>query len=129
VKGDAVTSFNRATGKKSVHRKSFSVAPDAEGTNPGQGQDRGRRLSGRPILLAALAVAGLAAGGLAFQLPALRNAVRGADSAAATFVGSDTCAGCHQSEARLWQSSHHKLAMDHATEKTVLGDFNEGGFD
>jgi predicted CXXCH cytochrome family protein len=104
------------------------VAPDAEGTNPGQGQDLGRRLSGRPILLAALAVAGLAAGGLAFQLPALRNAVRGADSAA-TFVGSEACAGCHQSETRLWQSSHHKLAMDHATDKTVLGDFKDGSFD
>jgi predicted CXXCH cytochrome family protein len=81
-------------------------------------------------LIAALVLATLAtAGGLAFQLSPLRNALRGADSAVATFVGSDACAGCHQAEARLWQSSHHKLAMDHASEKTVLGDFNDASFD
>ena len=46
-----------------------------------------------------------------------------------TFVGSETCAGCHQPEAKLWRGSHHEQAMDHATEKSVLGDFNEAGFD
>jgi predicted CXXCH cytochrome family protein len=50
-------------------------------------------------------------------------------AASATFVGSETCAGCHQAEARLWRSSQHKHAMDHATEKTVLGNFNDAGFD
>jgi predicted CXXCH cytochrome family protein len=44
--------------------------------------------------------------------------------AAATYVGSETCRGCHQSEARLWQTSQHKKAMDHATDKSVLGDFS-----
>jgi tetratricopeptide (TPR) repeat protein len=48
---------------------------------------------------------------------------------AANFVGSDTCAGCHQAEAKLWRSSQHKHAMDHATEKSVLGDFNDTSFD
>src|SRR6185312_689577 len=43
---------------------------------------------------------------------------------AATYVGSETCAGCHQPEAKLWQTSQHKKAMDHATEKSVLGDFS-----
>ena len=41
------------------------------------------------------------------------------------FVGSETCAGCHQAEAELWRSSQHKHAMDHATDKSVLGDFND----
>jgi hypothetical protein len=53
-----------------------------------------------------------------------------ADSdAAAKFVGSETCAGCHQTEADLWRGSHHKLAMDHATDKSVLGDFADTSFD
>ena len=47
---------------------------------------------------------------------------------AASFVGSETCAGCHQTEARLWDASQHKAAMQHATDKTVLGDFNDGSF-
>jgi predicted CXXCH cytochrome family protein len=47
----------------------------------------------------------------------------------ATFVGSETCAGCHRGEADLWRDSQHKHAMDHATEKTVLGDFNEATFE
>src|SRR5215471_928003 len=49
--------------------------------------------------------------------------------AAATFLGSETCAACHQPEAELWRSSHHKLAMDHATDKSVLGNFNDASFD
>jgi predicted CXXCH cytochrome family protein len=48
---------------------------------------------------------------------------------AAAFVGSDTCAGCHQAQAQLWRGSHHKLAMDHATDASVLGDFNDASFD
>lgn len=40
------------------------------------------------------------------------------------FVGSETCAGCHRTEAALWGRSQHKRAMDHATEKSVLGDFS-----
>ena len=49
-------------------------------------------------------------------------------AAAATFVGSDACAGCHQAEAQLWRSSQHKHAMNHATDKTVLGDFSDASF-
>ena len=45
------------------------------------------------------------------------------------FVGSETCAGCHRGEADLWRTSQHKLAMDHATEKSVLGDFNDASFE
>jgi predicted CXXCH cytochrome family protein len=51
------------------------------------------------------------------------------DASAATFVGSATCAGCHQAEAKLWHTSQHKHAMDHATDKSVLGDFNDASFD
>jgi predicted CXXCH cytochrome family protein len=40
------------------------------------------------------------------------------------YVGSKTCAGCHDAEAALWAGSHHALAMQRATEATVLGDFD-----
>jgi predicted CXXCH cytochrome family protein len=84
------------------------------------------------IGVAAAAVAVLA-GGAAWQLLAERNTpwARFFDSAATplAFVGSDTCAQCHPAEAKLWRSSQHKLAMDHATDKSVLGDFNDASFD
>jgi predicted CXXCH cytochrome family protein len=51
------------------------------------------------------------------------------DSTAVKFVGSEACAGCHHAEAKLWRSSQHKLAMQHATEDSVLGDFNNASFD
>ena len=41
----------------------------------------------------------------------------------AGFVGRAVCAGCHAGEAALWQGSHHDMAMQEATERTVLGDF------
>ncbi|MDU1490621.1 MULTISPECIES: tetratricopeptide repeat protein [Bradyrhizobium] len=47
----------------------------------------------------------------------------------ATYVGSSACAGCHQTEARLWMASQHKGAMQHATDGTVLGNFNDVRFD
>jgi Flp pilus assembly protein TadD len=49
--------------------------------------------------------------------------------AAAKFAGSQTCAGCHQAQAELWRGSHHKLAMDHASDRSVLGDFTGASFD
>ena len=46
-----------------------------------------------------------------------------------TFVGSETCAECHQAEAALWKKSQHKHAMQHATADSVLGDFDDSAFD
>ena len=46
----------------------------------------------------------------------------------ASFIGSEACAGCHQAETRSWGASQHKAAMQHATAKTVLGDFNDASF-
>ena len=45
------------------------------------------------------------------------------------YVGSEACAGCHDSEAKAWRGSHHQLAMDHATERSVLGDFSGATFE
>ncbi|RTM13418.1 MAG: tetratricopeptide repeat protein [Bradyrhizobiaceae bacterium] len=81
------------------------------------------------IWIAAAAVAVVAVS-VAFQFRNHGDPVSQAQSpSAATYVGSETCAGCHQAEAKLWSASQHKAAMQHATDKTVLGDFNDAGFD
>jgi predicted CXXCH cytochrome family protein len=46
----------------------------------------------------------------------------------AAYTGSAACTGCHAAEAALWKTSHHAMAMQPATPKTVLGDFNEKTF-
>jgi Tfp pilus assembly protein PilF len=45
-------------------------------------------------------------------------------SSPAEFVGSDKCKKCHEATYNKWQGSHHDLAMDVASETTVLGDFD-----
>jgi predicted CXXCH cytochrome family protein len=63
------------------------------------------------------------------QLP-ISQADRGTDvSSALKFVGSETCAGCHQAQATLWRGSQHSHAMAHADDKSVLGDFADASFD
>src|SRR5258705_2440923 len=47
----------------------------------------------------------------------------------AQYVGRDTCIKCHQPQYDLWHGSDHDRAMDYATEKTVLGDFNDTKFE
>lgn len=44
------------------------------------------------------------------------------------YVGAASCSGCHEAEFRLWQDSHHALAMQHATPESVLGDFSDVDF-
>ena len=48
--------------------------------------------------------------------------------ASATFVGAKACAECHAAETEKWQGSQHAHAMQHATEATVLGDFDNAKF-
>ena len=44
------------------------------------------------------------------------------------YSGTQSCAGCHQQEYTDWQGSHHDLAMQHVTDNSVLGDFNNAKF-
>ncbi len=46
----------------------------------------------------------------------------------ASFVGREICARCHETENRLWQGSHHDLAMQEPNSVTVLGDFRDTTF-
>ena len=79
-------------------------------------------------------IAVIVTGGLAYLLLSGggNKALYGGHSGAiesATFVGSEACASCHRSEADLWSTSQHKHAMQHATATSVLGNFDDAGFD
>jgi predicted CXXCH cytochrome family protein len=60
---------------------------------------------------------------LAFAWLLLAPPVNGRADEGPRFVGSQACISCHTTEAELWKSSHHALAMQKATAETVLGDF------
>ena len=49
--------------------------------------------------------------------------------AEAVFVGSEACRDCHRPEYDKWADSHHRWAMETATEKTVRGDFDDAVYD
>ena len=50
------------------------------------------------------------------------------DVSKATFVGRESCVQCHEKEYNDYLGSDHDMAMDSATDKTVLGDFNNATF-
>jgi predicted CXXCH cytochrome family protein len=47
---------------------------------------------------------------------------------AAAFVGREVCLPCHEQASASWLGSDHDLAMDVATDETVLGDFDDAIF-
>jgi len=46
----------------------------------------------------------------------------------AEYVGRESCRECHEMQYNLFQGSDHDMAMDTATEETVLGNFNDVTF-
>ena len=46
----------------------------------------------------------------------------------AQYVGSNACVSCHGKQASEWQTSQHHDAMAQASEKSVLGNFNNAKF-
>lgn len=46
-----------------------------------------------------------------------------------SYVGRNTCAECHQKQHQQWTGSHHDLAMQLATDETVLANFDDVTFD
>ena len=44
------------------------------------------------------------------------------------YVGEKRCAPCHAEEVDAWRHSHHALAMQLASDGTVLGDFKDASF-
>jgi predicted CXXCH cytochrome family protein len=117
----------RKSGNADRSRKRFDreLTPVLRSQDSAPEESKATILSGRLIWLAMLAaVLVVVVVGSGLHLRSGNGA-----APAASFVGSETCAGCHQTQARLWDASQHKVAMQHATDKTVLGDFNDGGFD
>jgi len=47
------------------------------------------------------------------------------ETEARQYVGRSSCADCHQQQCQEFVGSHHDLAMDVATEDTVLADFGD----
>ena len=45
-----------------------------------------------------------------------------------TFAGSSACAACHADEYARWQKSQHAMAMQPATDESVLGRFGDAEF-
>lgn len=44
---------------------------------------------------------------------------------AADYIGSQQCKSCHQNQFSSWRGSDHEMSMNHATDKYVLGDFDD----
>jgi predicted CXXCH cytochrome family protein len=125
-----VARSKQQSGKKRRSPKSTAASPEIDSAEASRGDDS-RWTSGRTIWIAAsVAVVIVAAAGLVFYFFGNgRSAWNARDASVATFVGSETCAGCHRAQAKLWHGSHHEQAMDHATERSVRGDFDDAGFD
>jgi cytochrome c553 len=73
-------------------------------------------------------VALVRAGSIALLFAMIAAMAGPADGGEPGFVGSAACAGCHEAETEAWRGSHHDLAMQEATDRTVLGDFNSAAF-
>ena len=48
--------------------------------------------------------------------------------AEADYIGSASCAACHQTQHQAWMSSHHQKAMLEPSTGSVVGDFADAGF-
>ena len=110
----------RATAKK----KPAAQTPK-QPANPPQARPR------RGLLIAAgiAALIVIAAGLLLEFIARAPTVARDAAKEKLAFVGSETCIGCHAEAGKLWHPSLHAHAMAHATQKTVLGDFDDARFD
>jgi tetratricopeptide (TPR) repeat protein len=92
-----------------------------------------RRIPALVAVVAALAVLALVVYWLAGRTPAPATVVGTpepgpVDRSPAAFVGSEACAACHADEYQRWRGSQHAVAMQVASEKTVLGDFGGARF-
>jgi tetratricopeptide (TPR) repeat protein len=76
--------------------------------------------------LALLAVVALLGWWYAGRGPGLESSTKSEEPV--TYVGAQACAGCHAAEHGAWAESDHALAMQVASETTVLGDFADRRF-
>ncbi len=132
--------MKRAQGKPPANGGSGKGSPGkgravakAEGAASAGGAAPRKRSTARIVVAALIPAAVVVVAGLAYQFfggGSVSFLLQAAEApGAATFVGSDACAACHKSEAASWHASQHALAMDHATDKSVLGDFHDVSFE
>ena len=130
--------MSRSRHKSSAKKRSRKRSAEAAQIDAKEAAGAHTEPSPKPKVWIALpiAVVALIATGLVFRflVPQIRDGSSGSvasDSAAGVlaFVGTETCSNCHRAEADSWRKSQHAHAMDHATEKSVLGDFNDASFD
>jgi tetratricopeptide (TPR) repeat protein len=57
------------------------------------------------------------------------SVVASADEVTPQYVGRAACAPCHAEETTRWTGSQHDLAMQEASDASVLGDFNDVSFE
>ena len=81
----------------------------------------------RALASLALAVGGVVAASV-WWLPGPGGSASSTAPAPLTYVGVEGCTACHEEEYRLWRGSHHDLAMQPATESSVLGNFSDARF-
>jgi predicted CXXCH cytochrome family protein len=82
-----------------------------------------------PVALAIVVVAVLVAAvwwqrGQRVPAVAIKAADPSPEPAALAYVGSQSCAGCHAQEYKLWQASQHAAAIQVADARSVIGDFS-----
>jgi predicted CXXCH cytochrome family protein len=123
-------SRRKTSAKTRFRKKPAGPAQTIKAQNGEPGSPEAGLLSNPRVWIATLAAAvAVLCIGLAFQFLAEGSGNAPTSIVPAAFVGSETCAGCHQAEADLWHGSQHKHAMDHATDMSVLGDFDDASFD
>ena len=122
---------HKSSSRKKERKTSQAAKPVAEQAPPSAEPAAGSSSKRGVWIAAGVAAAVVLVAGLLYALyespatpPQAGNSVQ-----ALSFVGSETCAGCHSGEAKLWHGSQHAHAMAHATKDTVLGDFNDASFD
>ena len=60
--------------------------------------------------------------------PELRDGVAAAPVEQPAYVDDNSCESCHSQQYRDWTGSHHDLAMQVASDGSVLGDFDDSSF-
>jgi cytochrome c553 len=110
-------------------KASESSAQAAEAQDTSAKAPRTGIASRSKVVIAALTAAGIVTTGLLFQFFAASPKSEGASAEKFSFVGSETCVACHRKEGELWHASQHAHAMDHASDASVLGDFDDASLD
>ncbi|MBR0714595.1 cytochrome c3 family protein [Bradyrhizobium liaoningense] len=117
----------KGSGKHRKRDKARKAGTPARDHSAPQVPSAPRGITKRLIAGASALVAAIAVGLLWFETS--KAPVQSPEHTELALIGSESCAGCHEAETRLWQGSQHRHAMDHATGQSVRGDFNDAAFD